>query len=154
VVGAGAGDDGAGAADAGDVEVETQREDLRLQLSCDHVRLDDGVHVLLVDLDDGVHAAHIELQRRVRVLDWAGPVIPACPVRLHFEAVLVGQADDRLDFLRGTGEHDGGRTRHVVTLVRAHEFRQPLEGVGIEDGGIARDVVRADDVTQRTVGLV
>ena len=133
VVGAGAGDDGAGAADAGDVEVEAQREDLRLELGRDHVGLDDGVHVLLVDLDDGVHAAHVELERRVLVLDGTGPVVPAGPVRLDLEAVLVGQADDRLDLLGRAGQHDGGRTRHVVALVRPHELGQPLEGVAVED---------------------
>ena len=50
-----------------------------------------------------VHAPQVELQRGIRVLERSGPVIPAGPVRLHLEAVLVGQTDDGLHLFREPG---------------------------------------------------
>ena len=80
--------------------------------------------------------------------------VPAGPMRLHLEAVLVGQTDDRLDLFGGGRQGDGCMPGHEVTVLRPDQLRKVLERVVIQDRGVTRDVLGADDVLERAVGVV
>ena len=81
---------GAGALD---VQVQAPFHQLGLQLRRDHVRLDHGIHVLLVDFDDVVHPSQVQED------DARGEhARPAGADRPELQLVLVAQLDDRLNF--------------------------------------------------------
>ena len=120
----------------------------------DDVWLDDGEQVLLVELDDAPMRRRSSCSVGASSLIGALNMYQPVPVRLDLEAVPVGQADHGLDLFGASRQHDGCRPRHEVAVLRPDQLRQVLECVAVEHGRVTRDVLRADDVLERAVGLV
>ena len=71
--------------------LESSLHGLGLELSGDHVGLDDRDAIGLVDLEDAVHTPHVELEGVVLVTLRGGKVIPAGRQGFHLmPTVLVG----------------------------------------------------------------
>ncbi len=92
----GQGQGGAVGAGAGEVAVEPSFHQFSLKLSADNVRLDHGVHALLVDFYDVVHASEVQLD----AIGTGGVAVqPAGAGRFILNPVLVAELDDCLYLL-------------------------------------------------------